>query len=196
MAKKASQTQASAAEPAPFQKPFTVATLSRARPHGFDLRPDGDECAKIASFLKIRGVEDLRFKGDLIAEADDDWRIDARLTAEVTQDCVITLSPVAERIDERVTRQYIPEDDMAEMSEVDLDPDSDDEPEPYRDVIDPGQLAIEALALALDPYPRATDAKLDETRFAPPGTTPLSDDDLKPFAGLAALKDKLNPKDG
>lgn len=192
MAKKASQAQASAVEPAPFQRPMTIATLSRARPHGFDLRPEGEENLKIASFLRISGVEDLRFKGDLTAQGDDGWCIDGRLTAGVTQDCVVTLAPVAQKIDERVVRQYLPED-LLTMSEVDLDPDSDDDPEPFEDVIDPGQLAIEALALALDPYPRAADAQLDQTRFAPPGMEPLTDDDLKPFAGLAALKEKLNP---
>lgn len=192
MAKKASQAQASAVEPVPFQRPMTVATLSRGRPNAFDLRPEGEEILKIAAFLRINKVEDLRFKGDLMAEGDDGWRAEGRLTANVTQDCVVTLRPVGQKIDEPVRRQYLPEDQMATMSEVDLDPDSDDDPEAYSDVIDPGQLAIEALALALEPYPRVSDAELDQSRFAPPGIEPLSDDDLKPFAGLAALKEKLN----
>lgn len=195
MAKKAPQPEAAVVEPAPFQRPFTVATLSRARAHGFDLRPEGEEAVKIASFLKIRSVADLRFKGDLTAQSQDAWRIDGRLTAKVTQDCVISLAPVVQIVDEIVVRPYVPEEDLATMSEVDLDPDSDDDPEAFTDVIDPGQLALEALALALDPYPRAEDAALDQTRFAPPGVVPLSEDDLKPFAGLAALKDKLESKD-
>jgi len=53
----------------------------------------------------------------------------------------------------------------------------------------------EALALALPDYPRAEGAALDKSTFAAPGTAPLQDADLKPFAGLAALKSKLE-KDG
>jgi hypothetical protein len=36
---------------------------------------------------------------------------------------------------------------------------------------------------------------LGEAVFAPPGVTPLGDTDLKPFAGLSALADKLKKPD-
>ena len=196
MSKKTPKPQANAVDAAPFQKPFMVATLSRARPHGFDLRPDREEAIEIAGFLGISDVNELRFKGDLTAQGDEDWRIDGRLTASVTQECVVTLAPVGQKIDESVHRHYVPGDDQPEIMNIDLDLDSDDESDTYKDVIDPGQLALEALALALDPYPRAPDAELDQSRFAAPGVTPLTDNDLKPFAGLAALKDKMEKGDG
>ena len=48
-----------------------------------------------------------------------------------------------------------------------------------------------ALALALPLYPRAPGAELGQAVFAEPGTAPLKDEDLRPFAGLAGLKAKL-----
>ena len=56
-------------------------------------------------------------------------------------------------------------------------------------------MALEALALALDPYPRAEGAALGDARFAPPGTQPLDEEALKPFAGLAELREKLAGKE-
>jgi len=196
MSKKTTPQPQPAVQPPPFQKPYEVATLSRARTREFDLSPDSEEAVKIAAFLKIPEVSKLRFKGGITAEGVEDWRIEGRLTASVTQDCVVTLAPVVQKVDEKVFRVYVPEEEEAAiLAEQDIDPDADDEPEGFTDTIDPGQLAIEALALALDPSPRSKDAELNEARFAAPGVTPLSNNDLKPFAGLAALKEKMERGD-
>ena len=48
-------------------------------------------------------------------------------------------------------------------------------------------LSCEALSLALPLYPRAPGAELGAQVFAPPGAEPLTDDVIKPFAGLAGL---------
>ncbi|HHI70111.1 MAG TPA: DUF177 domain-containing protein, partial [Rhodobacteraceae bacterium] len=32
----------------------------------------------------------------------------------------------------------------------------------------------------------------EETTFSEPGTEPMKDEDLRPFAGLASLRDKLD----
>ena len=50
---------------------------------------------------------------------------------------------------------------------------------------------IEELSLAVPEYPRSPDATLEQANFTKPGETPMSDEDARPFAGLAALKDKL-----
>ena len=57
---------------------------------------------------------------------------------------------------------------------------------------DPGAVALEALALALPPYPRAPGASLGEAVFAEQGVALLRDDDLRPFSGLASLAERLN----
>lgn len=71
----------------------------------------------------------------------------------------------------------------------------DDTLEPIPEVIDLRALAAEELALALPDWPRAPGAELGEAVFAAPDAAPLRDADLRPFAGLQALKDKLE-KDG
>ena len=178
-----------AAKP-PLRRPIAVRSLSRRQPRPLDLSPDEDEARAIARFLGLEALRGLRFQGELAPSGADGWRIEGRLSAEVVQSCVVTLEPVAQRIDEAVARDYVPEADYSPPTEIDLDPEAEDDPDPFGTVIDPGLLALESLALALDPYPRAPGVPPAEYRAAPPGVAPLADGDLKPFAKLAVLKEK------
>jgi hypothetical protein len=183
------------AEP-PLRRPIPVRTLSRGQPRPFDLAPEGDEARAIARFLGLEALRSLRFRGALAPVGAEGWRIEGQLSAEVVQSCVVTLEPVAQRIEEAVIRDYVPEEDYRPPAAIDVDPDAEDDPDPFGSVIDPGLLALEALALVLDPYPRAPGVPPAEFHAAPPGAAPLADGDLKPFAKLAVLKDKLGGKGG
>jgi uncharacterized metal-binding protein YceD (DUF177 family) len=108
----------------------------------------------------------------------------------VVQPCVVTLAPVTTRIEEDVERRFLA--DPPPMPEGEVEMPGDESAEPLPDVIDLGAVLAEALALALPDYPRAEGAALEEAQFAAPGTRPMSDDDAKPFAGLAGLRDDLD----
>jgi uncharacterized metal-binding protein YceD (DUF177 family) len=172
-----------------------VADLPQSKPTRFELIPDAATLTAIATELDLRGLRKLRFKGQIVAEGKRDWRLEANLGATVIQDCVVTLEPVTTRIEEPVTRRFLAtmpdnaaEDDEVEMAE-------DDSIEPLGAEIDPAVVMIEALALALPLYPRADGAALGESIHTEPGKEALSDADLKPFAGLAALRDQLQDKE-
>jgi uncharacterized metal-binding protein YceD (DUF177 family) len=184
-----------AAEP-PLRRPIPVRALSRRQPHAFDLSPEGDEARLVARFLGLEALPSLRFRGELAPAGAEGWRIEGQLSAEVVQSCVVTLEPVAQRIEETVARDYVPETEYRPPDGIDLDPDAEDDPDPFGAVIDPGLLALESLALALDPYPRAPGVRPAEYRAAPPGVAPIADGDLKPFAKLAVLKEKRGDETG
>ena len=59
-----------------------------------------------------------------------------------------------------------------------------------------GQVLAEALALALPDYPRGDEEVIGEQVFTEPGKEAMTDEDAKPFAGLAALRDKLTGEGG
>ena len=179
----------------PVSQPLQPHLLSRKKPKRFDLHPDAAEQAAVADFLGILSVEHLRFKGALIPIGQDDWRAEARLTATVQQSCVVTLAPVTQHVDEQIARIFVPMESVEDAAELDLDADDSEDPDGYEDRIDLGHLAVECLALALEPYPRADDAELAQSLFAPPGADPLDDQSIKPFAKLAELRQKLGQSD-
>ncbi|MEQ9258043.1 MAG: DUF177 domain-containing protein [Roseovarius sp.] len=173
---------------------MAVAGLSPRKTHEVDIRPGAGFMARLAESLGLLGLRKLRLTGTLSAEGRADWRFEGTLGATVTQRCVVTLEPVVTRIDEPVVRRYLAEwPPVEETAGEEVEMPEDESIDPLPDAIDLGAVMEEALALALPPYPRAAGAELEEGegRAAPPGETPLRDDDLKPFAGLADLKKKL-----
>ncbi|SEW21781.1 Uncharacterized ACR, COG1399 [Aliiroseovarius sediminilitoris] len=178
----------------PFTHPIRVADLPTGRPTQFELVPDQAACDAIADDLGITGVRKLRFTGQLKPLGKHDWQMAADLGATVVQDCVVTLNPVTTRIDDTVERRWLSHfNEPAGGEEVEMP--EDDSVDALRDVIDLGQVMIEALALALPLYPRVEGAEIQASVFAEPGTKPMTDDDAKPFAGLSELRDRLSGKD-
>ena len=173
----------------PVSHPLRVADLATRKPTRFDLAPTEADCALIAALIGISALRKLRFKGELRPAGKHDFTLEAQLGATVVQPCVVSLAPVTTRIDETVLRRYINGLDQPAGEEVEIP--EDDSIEPLPDVIDIGAVLLEALALALPSYPRAKGADIGEAVFAAPGTAPLRDVDLRPFAGLAGLRDKL-----
>lgn len=179
-----------ATDPASYLRPMRTADLAQRKPTRFELRPEGAALEALAAATGAAALSDVRFAGELRPSGRHDWILEGRLTAEAVQPCVVTLAPVATRIAEEVRRRYLsempeaPEGGETEMPE-------DETVEPLSGVIDPGRVMEEALALALPLYPRAEGAALGEAVFAEPGVAPLREAEVKPFAGLAALRDRL-----
>ena len=182
-----------AANPA-YSHPLRVADLPLGRDHTFELGPDAAARGRIADLLGLPRIRKLRFAGRLSPLGRTDWQLDADLGATVVQECVITLEPVTTRIDEPVRRTFLSAGlEMPEAEEMEM-PD-DDTVEALPDTLDLGAVMIEALALALPPYPQIEGARAMLTDYTEPGQSALDDDAVKPFAGLAALRDKLGKPD-
>lgn len=167
------------------------------------VRVDADAAARqaIAADLGIDAVRKLRLTGTLTPLGRRDWQLDAVLGASVVQPCIITLVPVTTRIDEPVIRRYLSELPPSGPGEVEMP--QDDTAEPLSAEIDLAAVMIEALALALPPYPRApgampggkSGALIVDLTVTEPGAQPLTSAGVKPFAGLAALRDRLQTRD-
>jgi uncharacterized metal-binding protein YceD (DUF177 family) len=167
-----------------------VADLKHSGGTDFDIRFSPADQADAARNLKIPGVAKMRFQGRVAPLGRTDWELNGTVGATVTQECVLTLAPVKTRIDEevyRIFRKEVP--DFKDGSVIELH--IDEHEEPLGAEIDLFSIALEALALALPPYPKAEGAALEKTGFAGEGVAPMTDEDTKPFASLAALKDKL-----
>lgn len=168
-----------------FPRVVDLARLRETSEFPFDIAPSPEESAMIAGLMDARAVRKMRFAGKLTALASGGWQLDGQLGATVVQNCVVTLDPVTSRVDQEVRRRYVP-NAAPRGTEVILSPDDDDEVEPLPDRLDLGLVAVEALALALPPYPRKEGASLAALGFGEELEV------VKPFAALAALRDKLD----
>jgi uncharacterized metal-binding protein YceD (DUF177 family) len=100
------------------------------------------------------------------------------------------LQPVKTRIDEPVHRVFLANwDDPVGESVREMD--EDVESEALGEELDLENVALEAISLAMPDYPRLPDAELPQAVFTEPGQKAMTDEEAKPFAALAALKDKL-----
>ncbi len=143
------------------------------------------ERAALAERLDTLAVDRLDATLRVVREPGRMIRVEGRMRASVVQACVVTLDPVPSEIDETVDILYT--EDMT-VSEPEPDPNIDleecDWPEPVEDGrIDLGEAMAQQLALALDPYPRASGAEIDP-RFG--RTSPAEEVEThRPFADLA-----------
>jgi len=172
--------------PAQPETRLLLAQLPKARPTDFDLRPAEGALAALAQDLGLSGLRKLRFAGQITPTGKTDWRLQARLGATVVQPCVVSLAPVTTRIEEAVERLYLAGFHAPEAAEVEMPEDTTTEPLP--DAIDLSELLAEALALAVPQYPRAEGAESGPQNFTEPGKAPMTDEDARPFAGLAKLR--------
>ncbi len=174
----------------PFSREVPLMKITRPGHYDLDLQATPEELEALASFLGLMKLAKFSFRGVAEAGEDGTLRLQAKLGATVTQPCVITLAPVRTRLDVQVVRRFS-KDWIAPGDDRQMQEDEDENLERLRDPLDFGMIAAEALALNLPPYPRAADAELGQQQFTEAGVAPLTDDDVKPFAGLAALKAKM-----
>ena len=107
--------------------------------------------------------------------------------ADLAQACVVTLEPVMQALSGRFQALYRANEGEATVeNDVTVDPEADDPPEPLPPAgIDLGELVVQELAVALDPYPRLEGAEL------PRQYQSLEEEgDAHPFAALKVLKSK------
>ena len=174
------------------QKLIRMSDLKHRQPTPVLVEPDAAGRAAVAQDLTIAAVKKLRLTGTLTPIGKRDWQLDAVLGATVVQDCIITLAPVTTRIEETFVLRYL--SDLAATPAAEVEMPEDDSAEPLPIDLDLGAVMIEALALALPPYPRAPGAEIGALSVTEPGALPFTDDRVKPFAGLAALRDSLQIK--
>ncbi len=168
-----------------------LSRLTKREPTEFLLLPKADALTALAAELDLIALRKVRLEGTLSPLGQRDWQLKAKLGATVVQPCSITLAPVTTRIDVPIERRYLAE--YAAPTESEAEMPEDDSEEPLPSTLNLSALLAESLAIALPDFPRAEGAELGEAVFAAADATPLRDEDVKPFAGLADLKKQLEP---
>jgi uncharacterized metal-binding protein YceD (DUF177 family) len=147
------------------------------------LRVSEDDLLKISQELDIPSVSKIEANFLAVPSKSGITRITGDVKARVEQVCVVSLEAFPTEIHERVDLKFMDADKLERptKAEVERSLEEEDPPEPiYNGVIDLGALAVEFIAIALDPFPRKPGVELPVS-LDPEKTT-------SPFAVLAALK--------
>ncbi|MFN7102923.1 MAG: YceD family protein [Pseudorhizobium sp.] len=128
-----------------------------------------DELERLAETWKVLAVRSLKSEIQIARWKKDGVLIKGRVQAEIEQACVVTLEPVPAKIDETFEQIFLPEGSklarvmLSDTAEMVLDPDGPDLPEVFvGDTIDAGEVIAEAVALAIEPYPRKKGIEFEE----------------------------------
>jgi uncharacterized metal-binding protein YceD (DUF177 family) len=159
-----------------------------------DIEADAATRTAIAEAAGLRDISFARASFDLTPRSGGRVHVTGRVQARVGQNCVVTLDPIENDIDEEVDLIFAPVEQIPEIAEPADEGDEGstemtDAPEPIENgMIDVGRLATDVLYLAIDPYPRKEGAVFEHEVTAP-------DPEDHPFAALKSLQlDPGKPK--
>ena len=174
---------------AEFSRPFRIDALGNA-PRQVSIGADEAERAALAERFGLEAIHSLAAEAAL-TRSGDAVRASGRVTAAVVQSCVATGEPVEEQVAEDFDIEFRPHpavespDEEIELSGSELDVVFYDAA-----AVDLGDAVAETVSLALNPFPRSPAAE-DALRAAGVKSEEEAKAEASPFAGLAALKDKL-----
>jgi uncharacterized metal-binding protein YceD (DUF177 family) len=156
---------------------------------------DADEAqrAEIARHLGIPEVLSFNAQLHVTPFRRSGLAVRGTVEAEIVQVCGVSLEPFPTKVVEAVDATFVPESDLPTPDDA---PGAEHEadlnaPEALENGgVDVGMLAVEHLALGMDPYPRSPDAGEPKVEEA------SSTETHKPFAGLQSLLTKGADKSG
>lgn len=146
-----------------FSRPVQLADLETA-PQTLTFTATEAECATLAERFGVLGVTSLTATVTLRA-ASAGATADLSLTAGVDQKSVISLEPVQEQVAEEWQVRYLPPRMVPEAEDaaaVDVDTQEDDIEVIEGETIDIGETIAQQLSVALNPYPRGGDERLED----------------------------------
>ena len=173
-------------KPDPWRVPVAVAQIPDTGLHR-ELKADEAIRHAIADVGDLREVLSAQASFEVTPKSGGRFHVAGSVRARIGQTCVVTLEPMESDIDEPVDLIFAPPEQIPQMAALadeaeHSDGDTPDPLEPIENgVIDLGRVATDALYLAVNPYPRKSDAVFEPLIEA-------ADPEDHPFAALKALK--------
>lgn len=163
--------------------------VSEVGEQGLEVRRDAthSQCVAVAAAMEIVACNQLGANYRITPLPNGRFRVAGEVSAEVVQNCVVTLDPVVQRIVEPIDIEFRPKAQIDSPADGEHEVFAPDDPEPIENNrLAVGRIVYETIATALDPYPRATNAELE----AAEGQAEPRDSKANPFAALADWKPK------
>jgi uncharacterized metal-binding protein YceD (DUF177 family) len=145
-----------------------------------------DERVQVAAKLEVVSCEQLVSDFSIRSAGHGRYRLAGKVTAQLTQNCVVTLDPIAQNVEGSFDVQYWPAAKLPESGEEEVEALNAAEIEPIEHGrIDAGRIIFETLSASVDPYPRKPGAALQAGELGDAAPS-----ERGPFAALKKLKDR------
>ncbi len=153
------------ANPPELSRPFHVAELDGAPEYKIAIVTTAAERDALAARYSLLSLAALGAQLTVRSGGSGEIVVEGKLRAEVVQECVITLAPVAATVAGSVEQRYTLHA-IDPLADLEIGPDDIEPPEPViGGVIDLGELVAQFLSLSMNPYPRAPDADAQADRY-------------------------------
>ncbi|WP_366556307.1 DUF177 domain-containing protein [Aquibaculum sediminis] len=171
-----------------FTRPLVLAQIGD-RESRHKIAAEEEERSALAKRLRLQGID--RLEGELAVRrvrGGAALKVSGSLTADVTQTCIATLTPLPVQVQDSFLESFALEHKGSEATEIDLSLAEEDGIEPLgpelyaNGTFDLGELLVQLLAERLDPYPRHADAPSAEGEW---GAAANGESEASPFAELA-----------
>ena len=167
--------------PLEFPRPLDI---TRVPAHGCTekISADPEECAALAARLGLPAIHALAAELQISRWRGEGLKIKGRFTADLEQTCVVSLDMFRAALTDTFESYFLPASRAAGADDATIE---EGDAEPFENgIIDMGEAVAEALALALDPYP-----KKPGVTFTDLVEEPEEPGQRNPFAGLGRLKE-------
>lgn len=169
-----------------FSRPFNVREMA---PEGVTetINASLDECDAIAARFGVGCVRSLSATMNIQSWKRGGFRVRGDASARITQICVVTLEPFEQVVHANLDQVFVEKSSKLAVDEADIVVSIDEDDIGYIDEgsIELGELAVEALCLEIDPYPRKQGAVFS---LSATGETVDEANRKNPFAVLKQLK--------
>ena len=146
-----------------------------------ELATDSELSALTARF-KLDAVLSFQLEAELTAWRKKGIQATGRVSARLRQTCVVSLEVFEQTLDEPFSTLFLP----ANMIQETDDPDADIPEAMNEGMADIGELAVQVLALGIDPHPRKPDA---EFVYQNSDEGMVQEEKANPFHALKGLHD-------
>ena len=166
--------------PFEFSRPLDV---TRVPPQGSTERISAEpaECAALAARFGLPAIHNLAAELKVSRWRGEGLKIDGRFSADLDQICVVSLETFRSTLGDTFESYFLPAGRKAGKDEAAIE---EGDAEPFENgVIDMGEAVAEAMAVALDPYPKKPGVSFEDIV-----EDTDSSQEQNPFAGLSQLK--------
>ncbi len=166
--------------PPEFSRPLDV---TRVPAHGCTERISAEpkECTALAQRFGLPTIHALAAELQVTRWRGEGLKIKGRFTVDLEQICVVSLDMFRSTLADEFESYFLPAGKVAGKDDAAIE---DGDAEPFENgIIDMGEAVAEAVALAIDPYPRKPGVA-----FADVVESASSTEERNPFAGLGRLK--------